>query len=160
MFCKKIKKTIMRLFWLVSFAKILLSDAFVLTKSIFFHFIFCHRSDTQAIEIDHTKNESFVFRQNVAREDARWWVVTLLPFLSMNPTICRLNWIIPVSWNWYLSTYSNDMLPFSWEPLFMGEGFILLTGGYGSTHGPSQSGPYSRVRDLLATFTLNLLFYC
>ena len=22
-------------------------------------------------------------------------------------------------------------------------------------HGPSQSGPYSRVRDLLATFTLN-----
>ena len=23
-------------------------------------------------------------------------------------------------------------------------------------HGPSQSGPYSRVRDLLATFTLNL----
>ena len=24
-----------------------------------------------------------------------------------------------------------------------------------SGHGPSQSGPYSRVRDLLATFTLN-----
>ena len=24
-----------------------------------------------------------------------------------------------------------------------------------SVHGPSQSGPYSRVRDLLATFTLN-----
>ena len=29
-----------------------------------------------------------------------------------------------------------------------------------STHGTSQRGPYSRVRDLLATFTLNFSFYC
>ena len=27
-------------------------------------------------------------------------------------------------------------------------------------HGPSQSGHYSRVRDLLATFTLNFFTYC
>ena len=27
-------------------------------------------------------------------------------------------------------------------------------------HGPSQSGPYSRVRDLLATFTQGFSSYC
>ena len=36
-----------------------------------------------------------------------------------------------------------------------------MTGrGIGVDHGPSQNGPYSRVRDLLATFTLNFFSYC